>query len=196
LSQKKRKSNEAPNLVFSPLKNTEKKQNYAFFLDFNPHVCYIVCSVYERVRKYELRKGGVEYMLEKSSEVIASDTPAAQHGGGIARVLALATGIPYGEACDALKEIGRQGGNKFRMPKWMNATPLAALGFERMTFPSVKGQPRMSPGRFCSQFPCGTYIVRAAKHVFVVRDGVVLDGDVPSGGCVYSAWRVVPASAR
>jgi hypothetical protein len=104
--------------------------------------------------------------------------------------------MAYADAHDALKEAGRQAGRHFKMPKWMAAKPIAALRFEKMTFPSVKGQPRMSPSRFCSQFPRGTFIVRVAKRVFVVRDGVALDvNQPPVGGCIYSAWKVVPVGA-
>lgn len=111
------------------------------------------------------------------------------------RALAVATGMPYDDAYDILKEAGRQSSRKFKMPEWMSKQPLAALRFEKMTFPSVKGQPRMNPVRFCSQFPYGTFIVRTAKHVFVIRDGVAIDTEQePAERCIYSAWRVVESS--
>lgn len=41
----------------------------------------------------------------------------------------------------------------------------------------------MNPVEFRRRYPAGTFIVRVAKHVFVVRNG---EGD----RCIYTAWKV------
>jgi len=97
------------------------------------------------------------------------------------RALALAANLPYDRAHDVLK------GN---VPL-ARVKALAALKIEKMTFPSSKGQPRMTPSAFCQKFPSGTFIVKTAKYVFVIRDGVALDvRQEPAGSCIYAAWRV------
>jgi hypothetical protein len=49
----------------------------------------------------------------------------------------------------------------------------------------------MSPALFVTQHPVGTYICRVAKHVFVVRDGVVLDEqENRPDRCIYTAWAI------
>lgn len=97
------------------------------------------------------------------------------------RALALAAGLPYDDAHDVLK--GNSSSDRTK--------DLASLHVEKMTFPSVKGQPRMTPSMFCRKFPKGTFIVKTAKHVFVIRDGVALDlRQEPANHCIYAAWRV------
>lgn len=103
------------------------------------------------------------------------------------RALATAAGVPYDHAFGVLK--GKTPLSKLK--------PLAALRVEKITFPSVKGQPRMTPVMFCQKFPRGTFIVKTAKYVFVIRDGVALDvRKEPAGSCIYAAWRILDSLAN
>lgn len=103
------------------------------------------------------------------------------------RALALARGTAYDDAYDTLKSAGRGCGGRFDLGRWLGDQTWAT----KIPFPAVKGQPRMNPVEFRRRYPVGTFIVRVAKHVFVVRDGVAID-DTPvrADRCVYTAWKI------
>jgi len=103
------------------------------------------------------------------------------------RALALARGLTYDEAYDTLKAAGRGCGERFDLGRWLDGQAWVT----KIPFPAVKGQPRMNPVEFRRRYPAGTFIVRVAKHVFVVRSGEVID-DTPVRGdrCIYTAWKV------
>jgi hypothetical protein len=104
------------------------------------------------------------------------------------RAVAIAEGLEYDLAYDELKDAGRQCARTFRFTEWANKQPER---FEKISFPAVKGQPRMNVERFCRQFTEGHYILNTAKHVMAVKDGVVHDADPPGmERCVYTAYRV------
>ena len=106
------------------------------------------------------------------------------------RALALVRDWSYDRAYEHLKAEGRRCGAKFQFTEWLN---IQEWTYGR-TFPAVKGQPRMNPVTFCKQFPTGTWIVKTAKHVFVVKDGTVLDEVAPADDrCIYRAWRIEPS---
>lgn len=100
------------------------------------------------------------------------------------RAYALAAGIAYDEAYDLLAEAGRKSGRGFGFRKFIEAKGYVWIGF-----PAVKGERRMNPYRFAAEHPHGRFILKTAKHVFPVIDGVILD-DVPPrlDRCVYGAW--------
>ena len=104
------------------------------------------------------------------------------------RALATARQITYDAAYDVLKDAGRSSGRRFRMQDWLDLQPWA----EKISFPAVKGKPRMNVAAFVHQYPQGIFIVRVAKHVFAVRDGVVFDDSHNRPDrCVYTAWKIV-----
>lgn len=103
------------------------------------------------------------------------------------RALATARGLSYDEAFDILKEAGRKGRTGFRMSEWLNQQPWA----EKISFPAKKGQRRMNPSTFTAQFPSGHYIVKVARHVIAISDGVLHDDtEVPPDRCIYTAWKI------
>lgn len=98
--------------------------------------------------------------------------------------LAMVAGISY----DAAKSMLRGGSTDA-------ARLLSSLSVERITFPSAKGSPRMTPRAFCQKYPKGTFVVKSAGHVFVVRDGKSINlSEKPAHNCVYAAWRVSRAA--
>lgn len=104
------------------------------------------------------------------------------------RALATACQLSYDAAYDILKDAGRSSGRRFRMQDWLDQQTWA----KKISFPAVKGRPRMNVATFSRQYQHGTYIVRVAKHVFAVRDGVVFDDNHNRPDrCVYTAWRIV-----
>ncbi len=103
------------------------------------------------------------------------------------RALALSRGLPYDDAYDLLKEAGRGCGERFDLGRWLDGQVWAT----KISFPAIKGEPRMNPVEFRRRYPVGTYVCRVAKHVFTVIDGVVMD-DKPVRGdrCIYTAWQI------
>ena len=103
------------------------------------------------------------------------------------RALALTRGLSYDTAYDVLANAGRQCSKGFHIGDWLDLQPWAT----KLSFPAVKGQSRMNPVAFASQFPAGRYICRTAKHVYAVIDGVSLDiyRSRPNR-CIYTAGRI------
>ena len=64
----------------------------------------------------------------------------------------------------------------------------------KMSFPAVKGKPRMNGERFCKAYPKGHYILSMAGHLSCCIDGVIYDTWDCSDKCVYTAYKVTPFS--
>lgn len=62
--------------------------------------------------------------------------------------------------------------------------------WEKISFPVVKGEPRMRAGEFASKYPEGTYILNMTGHVAAVSDGFLRDSWDSSNKMVYNAWKV------
>ncbi len=69
---------------------------------------------------------------------------------------------------------------------------LDSLGFsyERISFPGVKGEKRMTAKTLSNIDPEGKYIIRVSKHVSVLDGGVLLDTWDCSDKCVYFVWKI------
>lgn len=105
------------------------------------------------------------------------------------RAIALARGLAYDQAYDLLLAAGRKASKKFRIEDFLKDQPWA----EWVSFPAIKGQRRMNPDTFHTRFPKGTFILKAAKHVYAVIDGTVFDTDLPRpDSCIYGAWAIQP----
>lgn len=103
------------------------------------------------------------------------------------RAIALARGVPYDDAYDLLAAAGRKCNRGFHFKDWIKHQPWA----RKIPFPAIKGQPRMNPATFVEQFPVGTYICKVAKHIFVVKDGIVFDTfENRPDRCIYTAWHI------
>ncbi len=63
-------------------------------------------------------------------------------------------------------------------------------GWKKISFPAIKGQPRMRGTDFVKLYPKGTYILKLAKHVVAVVDGVYLDTWDCTEKMIYNAWEV------
>lgn len=103
------------------------------------------------------------------------------------RALATARNLGYDEAYELLKKAGRACSKGFTFSVWIKDKPWA----KRISFPAVKGQPRMNPVTFVAQYPKGTYICQVAKHVFTCVDGIIHDtGKIRDNRCIYTAWQI------
>ena len=61
---------------------------------------------------------------------------------------------------------------------------------QALSFPAVKGKPRMTPAAFVKKYPIGRYVLSLAHHVVAVREGVVVDTWDCMKRCVYKAWEI------
>jgi hypothetical protein len=107
------------------------------------------------------------------------------------RALANVARIEYDEAYDFVKSRGRKSHRGGNFPQARSNDTALGLTFIWRSFPAVKGRPRMNPATFCGQFKTGRYIVRVAKHVFAIVDGIAYD-TLPErpDRCIYGAWEV------
>ena len=103
------------------------------------------------------------------------------------RAVALVLGMSFDSAYEALAAAGRQPHKAFNFDGWMKATGK----FVWVSFPAEKGKRRMTPEAFLGLYPAGAFILKTAKHVFAVIDGVVLDEQPNTGRCVYGAWKLM-----
>lgn len=62
--------------------------------------------------------------------------------------------------------------------------------YKKLSFPAVKGVPRMNGERFCKAYPKGRYILNMAGHWSCCVDGVIYDTWDCSEKCVYTAWEL------
>jgi hypothetical protein len=106
------------------------------------------------------------------------------------RAWAAANNIAYDEAYDYLKSFGRKSHKGIHFNNFAKSHDDILIKF---TFPAVKGQTRMNIEAFCKQYSKGKFIIKTAKHVLAVIDGVAYDDARPSPTrCVYCAYKVNP----
>ncbi|MDK9702457.1 MAG: hypothetical protein OEL20_04905 [Sulfuritalea sp.] len=130
---------------------------------------------------------GLSYPWIKTDAGRSESRRPKQKNDCTVRAVALVRHLSYDDAYDLLAAAGRECRRGFNIVDWLATQPWA----RKIPFPAVKGKPRMNPATFVKQFPTGTYICRVAKHVFAVRNGVVLDDfeNIPNR-CIYSAWAI------
>ncbi len=103
------------------------------------------------------------------------------------RALALVRGSTFDEAYDTLANAGRKCSKGFHIGVWLEGQDWAT----KISFPAIKGEPRMNPAKFAERFQNGRFICRTAKHVYAVIDGVAMDtARSKSNRCIYTAWRI------
>lgn len=108
----------------------------------------------------------------------------------VKRALSFCSDISYNEVSLMLNRLKKETGcKKFNEDKnWKKF--VKNMGWEKLSFPVVKGYSRMNGERFCEYYPKGTYLLRMAHHLSVCKDGVIYDIWNCSEKCVYNAWRV------
>lgn len=149
----------------------------------------------QRVRMSGIRcEGGVQerFLLEYPFRFhdggrLSSRRPK-QSNDCTVRALAIARELPYDEAYDTLAAAGRKCARGFHFAPWATRQPY----FRKHAFQAVKGQSRMNVAKFCETHPQGRWVVRTAKHVLAVVDGVAHDiFESDPNRCVYTAWEVL-----
>jgi len=110
------------------------------------------------------------------------------------RAVSNVTGVEYSKVHKLMYENGWRATRRNSKGKWENqiTKTLDELGFkyERISFPAIKGEKRMTPKILSDMDPNGKYIVRVSKHVSVLYSGELLDTWDCSDKCVYFAWKI------
>lgn len=101
--------------------------------------------------------------------------------------------MDYSEVSRQLNRYKKVTGAKVFNDLHNNAQPYIekVLGGKPISFPAVKGSPRMNGERFCNNYPSGRYILQMANHLTACVDGVIYDTWDCSDKCVYRAWGIV-----
>lgn len=109
------------------------------------------------------------------------------------RAYTIAMGLTYDDVYDYFASLGRKSGKGFEFRKFADNHP----SLRWVSFPAVKGQTRMNPAKFCAAYLTGRWIVRTAKHVMAVVDGVIVDDYSPRPDrCIYGAWQVLETDTK
>lgn len=108
------------------------------------------------------------------------------------RALAITCDISYAQAYMTLREAGRVGGQGFHVRPWAEHAVVNDRRFVWRAFQAVRGERRMNPPTFSREYDKGVWIVKTAKHVIAVIDGVFYDAfEAYPERCIYGAWEVI-----
>jgi hypothetical protein len=135
--------------------------------------------------------GGVFCLHDAGEDQRPESRSVKEHGDCQVRALATARRIPYASAWQLLYEIqGEQRGCAFELVEGLGANDPRLGATRKLSFPAVRGKPRMTPKAFCRVHRTGAFILQLANHVAAVRDGVLFDTWNCSSKCVYAAWEI------
>ena len=113
-------------------------------------------------------------------------------GDCVKRAITIATGKDYKEISRELNRF-KKAHNADCFNDWRrNVEPYLKerLNAAKMSFPAVKGEPRMNGTRFCEYYPDGTYVLQMANHVVCCKNGILYDTWDCSEKCVYTAYKI------
>ena len=113
-------------------------------------------------------------------------------GDCVKRAITIASGKDYNEVKRELNRYKRKTGAEVFNEWHKNVEPYIKemLGGVKMSFPAVKGEPRMNGERFCEEYSKGTYILQMANHVVCCKDGCLYDTWDCGDKCVYTAYKI------
>ena len=112
------------------------------------------------------------------------------------RALSLVTGVEYDEVVAVLRVDGYRPGRGFDLDRWLTCRqdptigePESIFGYraEWVPLPVLRGELRLTAETFAARYPAGRYILRQARHVCAVINGVVVQETRRDGACVYGA---------
>lgn len=64
------------------------------------------------------------------------------------------------------------------------------MGWDKISFPAIKGVPRLRGRDFVKKYPKGKYILNLAGHIVTVVDGVYFDIWDCTDKMIYNAWEI------
>lgn len=108
----------------------------------------------------------------------------------VKRAIAGAENRDYMEVQRELNRLKKKTGAKRFNDNENWKTYVKDKGYTKLSFPAVKGEPRMNGKMFCEAYPEGRYILRMARHLTCCVDGVIYDTWDCTEKCVYNAWKV------
>ena len=109
----------------------------------------------------------------------------------VKRAIVHATGLDYIEVQHQLNHYKKVTGCKdFNDRDNCNKYVENVLHGKKMSFPAVKGRPRMNGSWFAERFPKGHYILNMAGHWSSCIDGEIWDTWDCSDKCVYIAYEI------
>ena len=107
----------------------------------------------------------------------------------VKRSITKATGIDYMEVSRELNRFKKiTGAKSFNSDRNCFEYVEHVLGGKKLSFPAIKGQPRMNGERFAETHRKGSYILNMAGHWSCCVDGVIYDTWDCTDKCVYTAY--------
>jgi hypothetical protein len=117
----------------------------------------------------------------------SGNSPKDERNDCTVRALAIATDSKYYDAYKLLYNAGRKPNKGFHIERLLRSSCFY-LGCQ---FVKLKFRKSITLNRFIKKYPAGIFYVKKRGHVFVVKDGIVLDmfknGPYTK---VIAAWRV------
>lgn len=114
-------------------------------------------------------------------------SPSFERADCTVRALALATDAPYYDAYKILSQAGRKSNQGFYVEKFFKKCNFM-LGCQ---FTKLKFRKAVTLQKFLKNYPAGVFYIRKRGHVFVVKNGTVLDTCKPGPLTkVLMAWKV------
>ena len=111
----------------------------------------------------------------------------------VKRAITLAAEMDYKEVQLELNRHKKITGAKtFNEDKNWKSYAENVLNAVKLSFPAVKGMPRMNGERFCKAYPKGRYLLNMAGHLSCCVDGVIYDTWNCEQKCVYQAYKITP----
>jgi hypothetical protein len=114
------------------------------------------------------------------------------------RAAAIVFDLPYDVAYHYLAAAGRKCGKVFPFKQFMESKEVTDFyDILKQGFPAIKGQPRMNVEKFLKLHPNGSYVIKTAKQVIAVKEGMAYD-DTPIDykRCVYTSWTIINKGGR
>ena len=129
-----------------------------------------------------------KYKQPKAEEDIKCDNDC------MVRAVTNVTGEEYSKVHKIMYGYGWRATRRNSKGKWekqiTNTLDDLGVSWERISFPAIKGQKRMTAKKLVQQDPNGKYIIRVAKHVAALDESKLLDTWDCSDKCVYFAWKI------
>ena len=111
----------------------------------------------------------------------------------VKRAITKATGLDYEIVARQLNRYRKvTGAEKFNSNKNWKPYVEKELQAKKLSFPAIKGEPRMNGEKFAKYYNKGRYILRMAGHLSCCIDGVIYDTWDCSSKCVYTAYKLPP----
>jgi hypothetical protein len=123
----------------------------------------------------------INYIIESAG------SPDSEKNDCTVRAMAIATETTYLKAYAKLAAAGRKHNRGFHVYKLLKTN---TIHFNHC-FEKLKFRKAITLNKFLIRYPQGTYYVQKSGHVFVVRDGMVLDTYRPGAySRIVKAWKV------